>query len=141
MNALNSICRWAVMGIVAAAALHWLIDRVPAIGRGLSRCLSYVRRKTAAINVSDSGYARRTAGERVERGEAERGYRLGIWLILYGLVAIRSIGFGGIPGGFNQDGAGPFRQLASGPLSGMGVRADECAAVLSDGTFYLAVGT
>lgn len=105
MNALNSICRWAVMGIVAAAALHWLIDRVPAIGRGLSRCLSYVRRKNTAINVSDSGSARRTAGEREERGEAERGYRLGIWLILYGLVAIRSIGFGGIPGGFNQDGA------------------------------------
>lgn len=46
------------------------------------------------------------------RGGAERvesapggGWRLALPLILYGAVAIRSIGFGSIPGGFNQDGA------------------------------------
>lgn len=105
MNALNTICQWIVMGIMAVAAAHWLIGRYPAIGRRLGSWLSYVWRKNPAVNVSDKTGSRPAAGERADQGGAERGYRLGVLLILYGLIAIRSIGFGTIPGGFNQDGA------------------------------------
>ena len=77
-------------------------------------------------------------------GEKE-GYGSPFWLLLlYGLIAIRCIGLGEIPGGFNQDGAmgavdAPFRYLASGALYGLGLFSDECFFVLSDRAFSLAV--
>lgn len=93
MGIFNQICLWIVIGITAAAAIHWLRRRYPASDR--------------AIQEPGSG---REKAEARERGEAEQkrtsmGLYPAVLLILYGLIAIRSIGFGSIPGGFNQDGA------------------------------------
>lgn len=76
MNILNRICLWIVIGITAAAGIHWRQNR-----------------------------AKQTEGVSCGFTDTPRGLRLTLLLILYGLVAIRSIGFGSIPGGFNQDGA------------------------------------
>lgn len=89
MSIFNQICLWIVMGITAAAAIHWLRRRYPAQGPAKQE-----RRE-------------QEPGERgeAERGKTEKGLYPAALLILYGLIAIRSIGLGSIPGGFNQDGA------------------------------------
>ncbi|MBO5282466.1 MAG: glycosyltransferase family 39 protein, partial [Lachnospiraceae bacterium] len=89
MSIFNQICLWIVIGITAAAAIHWLRRRYPAQGPAKQE-----RRE-------------QEPGERgeAERGKTEKGLYPAALLILYGLIAIRSIGLGSIPGGFNQDGA------------------------------------
>lgn len=93
MNILNHICLWVVIGIIATAVVHRLSDRFPAMRRIPGLRLPSDRQKISRQAEQDNGPA------------AERGFRLAVLLVLYGLIAIRSIGFGRIPGGFNQDGA------------------------------------
>lgn len=78
------------MGIVAAAGIQWLKNR----GHG----------EVSPGEVSHGETGQRE-GEVFGLAESPRFCKLALLLILYGLVAIRSIGFGSIPGGFNQDGA------------------------------------
>lgn len=107
MNALNNICLWIIIGIVAAAAIHWTAVRYPALGRIFRDWMPPVRKKKHIKAMPDRQEKRtaRQAGEQVSGMTSEKGYHLAVLLILYGLIAIRSIGFGSIPGGFNQDGA------------------------------------
>lgn len=88
MDTLNRICLWTVMAIIALAGAHWLIDRYPALQR---------------MPVVRSVYGWHKA-QRKGKAEKERQWMV-LALILCGMTAIRSIGFGSIPGGFNQDGA------------------------------------
>lgn len=102
MNVLNGICLWMVIGIMAAAGTHCLARRYPALGRIFGRHFMPYGEKTVsgedcADNMRDS--------RREDRAAVKRKNGLTVLLILYGLIAIRSIGFGSIPGGFNQDGA------------------------------------
>ena len=98
MDTLNKVCLWIVIGIIALAGAHGLIDRYPVLRR---------------IPVIRSVYGRqkRQHGEKAEKEAQDNGLSAGkkhwmiLTLILYGMVVIRSIGFGSIPGGFNQDGA------------------------------------
>ena len=98
MDTLNGICLWIVIGIIAAAGVHWLIGRYPVLQQ-----IPTVR--------SMNSWQKRQHGEEStgeEQGNdaaAEKRHWLILSLILYGMIAIRSIGFGSIPGGFNQDGA------------------------------------
>lgn len=98
MNILNSICLWIIIGIIAAAGIHWLAGRYPAL------------RRIPVVRLA-SGWQNRLHREKAAEGEqgngtaGRKGHFLALLLILYGLIAIRSIGFGRIPGGFNQDGA------------------------------------
>lgn len=77
MGIFNTICLWIVIGIMAAAGIHWLAGR----------------------------YAGRADVRAADFEPSEKHLRLAALAVLYGLIAIRSIGFGSIPGGFNQDGA------------------------------------
>lgn len=107
MDALNNICLWIIIGIVAAAAIHWTAVRYPALGRIFCDWLPPVLKKKH-IKAMPDRQGKRTAsqaGEQRNGMTSLKGYRLTVLLILYGLIAIRSIGFGSIPGGFNQDGA------------------------------------
>ena len=98
MDTLNGICLWIVIGIIAAAGTHWLIGRYPAL-----RKIPLVR--------SVSGWQKKQHGGKAKKEEQDNGVSAGkrhwqiLALVLYGMIAIRSIGFGSIPGGFNQDGA------------------------------------
>lgn len=80
MDICNGICLWIVIGIMAAAGIH----RLKRLREG-----SVERKEEVSGRLLDS----------------PRFLRMTLLLVLYGLVAIRSIGFGSIPGGFNQDGA------------------------------------
>lgn len=98
MDIFNTICLWIIIGIMAAAGIHWLIGRYPALRR-----IAVVRLASGWQNRLDR---ENVAEEEQDNGAAGRkGYFPAALLILYGLVAIRCIGFGSIPGGFNQDGA------------------------------------
>lgn len=77
MGIFNTICLWIVIGIMAAAGIHRLAGR----------------------------YAGRADVRAADFEPSEKHLRLAALAVLYGLIAIRSIGFGSIPGGFNQDGA------------------------------------
>lgn len=85
MNMLNSICLWIIIGIMVAAGIHGLAGRYPALRRIFGTQFLF-RRQKSSIGTNP-------------------GRCLAALLILYGLIAIRCIGFGSIPGGFNQDGA------------------------------------
>ncbi len=84
MGIFNRICLWIVIGMLAAASIHWLRRR-------------FSMQSPAKQEPMEQGEA--------ERGRMEKGLRLAALLVLYCLIAIRSIGLGSIPGGFNQDGA------------------------------------
>lgn len=98
MDIFNTICLWVIIGIMAAAGIHWLIGRFPALRRiPVVRLASGWQSRLDMENVAE---------EEQDNGAAGRkGYFPAALLILYGLIAIRCIGFGSIPGGFNQDGA------------------------------------
>lgn len=80
MNIFNWICLGIILAILAAAGVHWL------------------RNKGQSETGQKEGEVRGLAA-------APRLWPLALPLVLYGLIVIRSIGFGSIPGGFNQDGA------------------------------------
>lgn len=80
MDFFNRICLAVILGILAAAGVHWLKGR----GQG-------------EVGQEERGVFSLTADSRIRW--------LALPLILYGLTAIRCIGFGSIPAGFNQDGA------------------------------------
>ncbi len=102
MNVLNGICLWMIIGIMAAAGTHCLARRYPALGRIFGRHFMPYGEKT----ISGEGCAGNMRDSRREdRAAVKRKNGLTVLLILYGLIAIPSIGFGSIPGGFNQDGA------------------------------------
>lgn len=98
MDVLNRICLWIVIGITAAAGIHWLIGRYPMLISDKLPGAVWLKKQCQSS-------AKRTEGGSGGLTATSRGLRLTLLLILYGLVAIRSIGFGSIPGGFNQDGA------------------------------------
>lgn len=85
MDILNTICLWIIIGIMAAAGIHGLASQYPALRRIFGARFLLNRQKSSI-------------GTNPCRCPAAL-------LILYGLIAIRCIGFGSIPGGFNQDGA------------------------------------
>ena len=108
MNVLNRICLWIIIGIMVAAAIHWLAGRYPALRRIFGKQMLFGRPNSGIKTASgrqEKSSARQTTGEQNGNLLTEKGLRLAVLLILYGLIAIRSIGFGRIPGGFNQDGA------------------------------------
>lgn len=92
MDTLNGICLWIVIGILAAAGACRLLERYPALIPGWLKGWCPNDGKRAEEDGDGSG-------------TVLWGRRMTFLLILYGLVAVRSIGFGSIPGGFNQDGA------------------------------------
>lgn len=108
MNVINNICLWITMGLIAAAGIHWLSGRYPALRRIFDDHLLFGWQKGGIKNTrcrQKEGSTGQTIGEWGNTLVKEKGLRWAVLLILYGLIAIRSIGFGHIPGGFNQDGA------------------------------------
>ena len=101
MGILNQICLWIIIGIIVAAGIHWLCGRYPALQ------VFSAKHKSPEQGNAEHTIAEPTSAEQTPAGQksTDKGLYLAGLLILYGLIAIRSIGFGSIPGGFNQDGA------------------------------------
>lgn len=118
MNVLNKVCLWIVIAIMTAALMRRLARRSGG-PTGLTlqgffgRYAAHRRKEGDHTGGQDCKLARNSGRDEEEQDRVEldsravagKGFYIAVSVILYGLIAIRCIGFGSIPGGFNQDGA------------------------------------